>query len=318
MTAELPHCTGCRCGRCLVQPTTAAAAPGAGWAYRPGANPFARVEQLSARVWLVVEDDRFCEHPFMYVVLGDRRTVVIDTGVGTASYGDWLAGWLQKRGPEVAARPLLVVNTHCHFDHVGSNASLAPRAEALAASGADTEFTTAAFDEARDASLARQVGCAVAPFEVTRWLAHGERIAVGADEDDDLEVLHTPGHTPDSLCLWLRRERLLFVGDTLYPHATIILANRDSDLSQYAASLRVLGRFLEEHAGGAADVKLACGHVDAGLPASAIAEVAQLVEDATSGRLRASAPAPGSERAVAFERGLFCVTVRRDDPAVGL
>ena len=133
----LPHCTGCRCGRCLVRPTlrevqpTASAPPGAGWAYRPGKNPFARVEQLSPRVWLVVEDDRFCEHPFMYVVLGQRRTVVIDTGVGTASYGTWLTQWLTStHGPEVAARPLLVINSHCHYDHIGSNASLAPRCEA--------------------------------------------------------------------------------------------------------------------------------------------------------------------------------------------
>ena len=110
----LPCCTGCRCGRCLMQPSRSSALPGAGWSYRPGSTPFARVEQLRERVWLVVEDDRFCEHPFLYIVLGGLRTVVVDTGVGTASYGDWLAQWLAARGPSVAARPLLVVNSHCH------------------------------------------------------------------------------------------------------------------------------------------------------------------------------------------------------------
>jgi glyoxylase-like metal-dependent hydrolase (beta-lactamase superfamily II) len=47
-----------------------------------------------------------------------------------------------------------------------------------------------------------------------------------------LQVLHTPGHTPDSLCLWLAHERLLLVGDTLYPHAAVIVANTESSLSQ--------------------------------------------------------------------------------------
>ena len=42
------------------------------------------------------------------------------------------------------------------------------------------------------------------------------------------------------------RERLLFAGDTIYPHATIIVANRDSDLRQYAASLQLLSDFLAE------------------------------------------------------------------------
>ena len=40
--------------------------PGAGWSYRRGGDAFARVERISARVWFVVEDDRFGEHPFMY------------------------------------------------------------------------------------------------------------------------------------------------------------------------------------------------------------------------------------------------------------
>ena len=60
-----------------------------------------------------------------------------------------------------------------------------------AASGADRAFTNAAFDAERDASLAREVGCQVEHFEVTRWLEHAERIQVEfKQQPSQLEYLH--------------------------------------------------------------------------------------------------------------------------------
>jgi glyoxylase-like metal-dependent hydrolase (beta-lactamase superfamily II) len=41
----------------------------------------------------------------------------------------------------------------------------------------------------------------------------GDKLLVGATE---VHVLHTPGHTPGSICLWLPAERKLFAGDTLF------------------------------------------------------------------------------------------------------
>jgi glyoxylase-like metal-dependent hydrolase (beta-lactamase superfamily II) len=53
----------------------------------------------------------------------------------------------------------------------------------------------------------------VAP--VDRFVEHGERIAIGKA---DLEVIHTPGHTPGSICFEITdgNRTLLFVGDTLF------------------------------------------------------------------------------------------------------
>lgn len=120
-----------------------------------------------------------------------------------------------------------------------------------------------------DASLARAVGCTICSYSVSRWLEDGERIRLGGvpqgpepasapvpsgpdrtptpasageEEEDVLEVCHTPGHTPDSVCLWLAREKLLFVGATLYPHSAVLLAAPHSDLRQYVASMQALRR----------------------------------------------------------------------------
>jgi len=53
-----------------------------------------------------------------------------------------------------------------------------------------------------------------APGPVARTLGHGDRVPCGAGA---LEVLHTPGHTPGSVCFRLEGDSpLLFSGDTLF------------------------------------------------------------------------------------------------------
>ena len=172
----------------------------AGWAHRPGASPFPRVEKISPRVWLAVEADRYGENPFLYIIIGVSRIVLVDTGVGTGgahSYATWLRAWMEQNGVCATDLPLVVINTHCHFDHIGGNAGFASTSE-ICASGHDRSFTGAALDPWRDASLAFECCVEIAPYEVSRWLAHEERISLDDDSaDDDLLVLHTPGHTPD-------------------------------------------------------------------------------------------------------------------------
>ena len=232
--------------------------------------------------------------------------MLIDTGVGTANYADFVLEFLAKQLGEERP-PLLVINTHCHFDHI-----VAARGGELAASGANQKFTNAAL-AARDTSLAIEVGCTVAPYQISRWLANGEHIALSEDADDILEVLHTPGHTPDSLCLWLRRERVLFTGDTVYPHCAVIVANKDSFFAQFLASLELLDSFIT--ARGADGVTLACGHIAEALPASpALSEILALARAVQAGR----APARPSRQpgVLLFERGNFSLTVKKTDPGV--
>lgn len=95
---------------------------------------------------------------------------------------------------EYEATLLGVITTHRHADHTGALSDVLSASRAW--SGAHAQDSSAL------------------PAPVTRTLEDGDLIAFGAGQ---LQVLHTPGHTPGSICLLLVGYPLLFTGDTLFP-----------------------------------------------------------------------------------------------------
>ncbi len=107
------------------------------------------------------------------------------------------------------ARVTRIVCTHGHIDHV------AGAAEAKEETGAPLSLH--AGDEGWLEALPRQAEMfgfepVVVPV-VDHRPADGETFRVGAFEG---RVLHTPGHSPGSICLFFPEQRLLFTGDTLF------------------------------------------------------------------------------------------------------
>jgi len=135
-------------------------------------------------------------------VLGDEATseaIAIDTATPCV---EWVTATLAERG----WRLKVIVSTHRHWDHIGDNAPLS------AATGADIAA------HALDRHGLEHPSALMAPFPIAPSvpaldLAEGSRIKFG---DIDLEVLHTPGHTEGSVCLFATRERLVFTCDTLF------------------------------------------------------------------------------------------------------
>jgi glyoxylase-like metal-dependent hydrolase (beta-lactamase superfamily II) len=100
-----------------------------------------------------------------------------------------------------------VINTHHHADHTAGNA------EVLRATGARLYIHTAdaaALGKMTGRTFARMLGGKGSP-PADKLLGDGDRIKIGATE---LKVLHTPGHTPGSICLYTAGH--CFTGDTLF------------------------------------------------------------------------------------------------------
>jgi glyoxylase-like metal-dependent hydrolase (beta-lactamase superfamily II) len=79
-------------------------------------------------------------------------------------------------------------------------------------------------------------------FQITRVIHDGERINLGGRE---LEVLFTPGHAPDALCLLDRPNRLLWTGDSFYP-GPIYLFVPETDFAAYTASATRLAALAQQ------------------------------------------------------------------------
>lgn len=176
--------------------------------------------QLSPTVYRIVEDDNFHENPFIYLIQGDDKLVLIDTGCGTGDLLNYIQNEFSKSSlvsPLLAK--ILVINTHNHYDHVGCNyvfssktGKLNPNCLDLCASSRDRKYT-----EDRFSTLGCFVGSKVKSYKITRWLEDQEEIPLSKEDTGNfLKVFHTPGHTPDSICLYYPKDNRIFVGDVIY------------------------------------------------------------------------------------------------------
>lgn len=127
------------------------------------------------------------------------KAAVIDPG----DEGERILDVLRSAGLKLVT----VINTHGHFDHVGSNGLLV---EATGAGLLIHEADLPLLHRIREHAAAYGLRAAPSP-EPTRLLQDGEVVTVGSLQ---LEVLHTPGHSPGGICL-LAGEHL-FSGDTLF------------------------------------------------------------------------------------------------------
>jgi glyoxylase-like metal-dependent hydrolase (beta-lactamase superfamily II) len=135
-------------------------------------------------------------------VLADPRTreaIAIDTATPSLA---WIADELAARDWTLR----LIVSTHGHWDHIGDNAAVA----------AHTGAEIAVHPLDRDRLTDPRPGSA--PFEIVPSvpaveLAEGGQVRFGSLR---LDVLHTPGHTEGSVCLYDPDTGSLFSGDTLF------------------------------------------------------------------------------------------------------
>jgi hydroxyacylglutathione hydrolase len=111
---------------------------------------------------------------------------------------------------EIANRDLRVkylINTHGHFDHVAGNGFLASPEVILGIHPADRDLLL-------HGGGGPQFGLRIPPSpEPELDLVDGVKLSLGTTT---LEVIHTPGHTPGCVCLYLPDEAALLTGDTLF------------------------------------------------------------------------------------------------------
>jgi len=105
----------------------------------------------------------------------------------------------------------LLINTHCHYDHVGGDMDF------IRSAGCKVAIHELEADMLRKGdgvvTCADMFGKKLEPINVAMELREGGKIELG---ELTLKVLHTPGHTAGSICLYEPKQCLLFSGDTIF------------------------------------------------------------------------------------------------------
>lgn len=152
---------------------------------------------------------RFTFNPFQentYVLYDDTLAcVIIDPGCYEAEEKEELSDFIQSQ----KLRPVHLLNTHCHIDHVlgnkfvgdafGLQPQIHPLEEKLLAACLQYGQVYGIFMEASPAPLTT--------------LEEGKTINFG---NCQLEMIHAPGHSPGSICFWHKESDTLIGGDVLF------------------------------------------------------------------------------------------------------
>jgi glyoxylase-like metal-dependent hydrolase (beta-lactamase superfamily II) len=236
--------------RCLLPLLIISALQAQEWCKAPRSAAFDPYKKLDSKdAWFevyelspgeyAIHEPRQAERVFSYLIVGTKKALLFDSGFGI--------GKIQDVVRQLTPLPVIVLNSHTHYDHYAGNYAFN---DVLAV---DTAYTRKNAEGKPNDLIAKVVlgpnlTCGplpegvnldtytVRPFKISRYVRDGEKLDLGGRT---LEVLLTPGHTPDAVCLLDRARREMFTGDTFYPGA-LWLWVPETDLDAYQRSIERL------------------------------------------------------------------------------
>ncbi len=136
-------------------------------------------------------------------IVGDKNNnaAIIDPGAQAEKIYD--------KCNELQVNINIIINTHCHFDHIGGNEFLKKKTGAeIIVHYKERDFLTDP-----DKNLSSLMGIEIKSPPADKTVQDKDKIKIGSNE---FEVIHTPGHSPGGISLYNKNENLLFSGDTIF------------------------------------------------------------------------------------------------------
>ena len=136
----------------------------------------------------------------------EKEAAIIDPGMSRKQEFDVLENFIGREGLKVTH----LINTHLHIDH------------AIADNWVKAKYGVPVEAHANDAMLGERIKQQAQMFgvqaedvavEIDRPLKEGDIIKIGSGE---LKVVHVPGHSPGSICLYDEADSFVIVGDALF------------------------------------------------------------------------------------------------------
>jgi hydroxyacylglutathione hydrolase len=163
------------------------------------------------------------EAPFLYLIFGRDRALLIDTAVEDAplraEIDRLIDSWLATSGRKAIS--LVVMHSHGHSDHVGGDAGFANRADTVV--------------------VGHSVADVAGFFGIEAWPAQTAQFDLG---ERVVNILPTPGHHASHVMVYDHSTRILFSGDAIYPGRLYFQCVR---AEEYRASIERVAAFAATH-----------------------------------------------------------------------
>ena len=173
------------------------------------------IEEIDRETYAISEYGHW-EQTHSYLFIGEENAALIDTGTGI--------GNIRKEVDKLTNLPIIVITTHCHWDHIGSHKHF----DAIGVHAGDQNWLEKGLPiplEIVKANLVKE------PFSVESppdFSLDGYHVFVGKatyifNDGDEIElgnrklkIIHTPGHSQGHICVYEEEKGYLVTGDILY------------------------------------------------------------------------------------------------------
>ncbi len=181
----------------------------------------------------IIEESFHFEQVKSYLIVGSERAILLDTGMGVDD--------IKVAVDALTEKPIVVVNSHAHWDHIGGNHLfdeiwIHPAEAADLESGVGNDVMRRWFQPEQlsgplpDGVTAETM--VIPPSKATGLLQDGQQFDIGGRV---LEVVYGPGHSVGGISLVDRASGILFSTDVAYGGALYVYAV--DDLQVYQRSL---------------------------------------------------------------------------------
>lgn len=176
-------------------------------------NEWFTVESLDNDTYIISEYNHW-EETHCYLLLGTNRAILIDTGLGISN--------IKNVVDKLTQLPISVITTHAHWDHIGGHDLF----KDISIHTLEADWISKQFPLPLQIvkSNLLKIPCQFPKsFNIENYrIYHGHPTTLLKDGDiielgnRQLQILHTPGHSPGHICLYEWEKKYLYTGDLIY------------------------------------------------------------------------------------------------------
>ena len=182
-------------------------------------NNYFTTQSIDDDTFAIGEPDYYQKN-YNYLIIGKEKSILFDSGPGIKD--------IKVVIESLTALPVIAAASHLHFDHIGNHHKFSEIALSDLSYLRERVDSNGGFLPTEEEHLGFLDNITPKILVITQWWADNSIIDIGSRQ---LEVLHVPGHTADSMVIFDRENNQLFAGDFIYPSNLIV-----SDVNAYITS----------------------------------------------------------------------------------